>query len=272
MDDITAQLSDAGESRKLLNGAAKPPPTYKSLDEVTPTMDLAKIKAWRRLEAAVASLKQILPPGKMDPVPQRIIVELIMDPEHAKWYFQPDLEKDKAELGTPLPCDRPLPITRSDLAVYMLHAPTYLNFVYALIDKIGDLGLAYYLAHEKMQFTPLPRHAVDSVTDSLVGPPAFVVDHYMLVVNIPETRRRHLSSVLPRFAHVRASTPRPSVYDSSDYDEDSWGWTKDAAAGTESDSDSAVAGGLTLLPPELKTATSSRSLPPLNRGRLVLKE
>lgn len=275
MDDITGQLRDAGESRKLLNSATKPPPSYKSLDKVTPSFEQAQIGAIGRLKAAVESLRQ-LPPNGIDPEPLRVIVELIMDPEHAKWYFQPDLLKDRAELGDPIPCARATVLLRSELAVYMLRAQIYLNFIYELIDRIGQRGLVYFLSHEQLRFTPPPHHTIDSVTDSIIGPPVFIVDYYSLVVNLPETRRRHLSPVLPSaFLAMNRKTPTPrklGVYDSSDYDEDSWGWTKDAAAGTESDSDSAVAGGLTLLPPELKTATSSRSLPPLNRGRLVLKE
>jgi hypothetical protein len=95
MDDITAQLR-CRRIAQIAQWRGEAPPTYKSLDEVTPTMELAKIKAWRRLEAAVASLKQILPPGKMDPVPQRIMWSSSWT-RSMLWYFSP-IRKGQAEL------------------------------------------------------------------------------------------------------------------------------------------------------------------------------
>jgi len=258
LDDITHELAD--QKRPLRDQKHT---GYKTLDAATPSFRLAKLQARQRLKDVAQSLRQ---PRKeaSKTTPLRVIVVLVMD-DHGKWYFQPDLERDRAELGSPMPCARPKPLMRSDLAVYMLHAPpAFLACVYELIDEIGNRGLAYYLSHEKMRFEPPPRHTVDTLTDTIVGPPAFIVDHYCLVVNLLETQRRHVSPSVPR-SFMAFSTK--GVYASSDYDDDLDEEEEADAEEEDSDSAAANAGELTIMPPEFKTALSSRSLPSLERNR-----
>jgi hypothetical protein len=269
MEDITDQIL-----RQLQPLPVNKTTDYKTLEAATPSFRMANIEAMQRVNDACRALVQ----GKAETTPLRTILSLVMD-DRSRWYFQPDLVRDRNTLGDPIPSGPPRRIDRRALGISMYRAPpAYVTAVYKLIDEIvGRKGMMCEIIYEKLRFIPPPRYIADTVTDKIMGELEFQVDHYAIVINLAEMQRRQgflgLPSILANLQNAGDSTGRDSTNretersDGVTYRTDEEGEEDDEESNESTIDTPGRADHFLLIPPELGPRSVSRPLPPIDRNR-----